>query len=304
MMTCSGFDNILYSANSWLVVDDIHFTGTSLNIPNQDFEAWHNEESVKLANWNYSGREFTPVDTIGWIAARSTTDAVSNKYAVRLKTTCFQNGTIAGNLNSGNNKTEKFPVSMRHQMLTGYYKFFPQNNDTMTAHIKMYRNGNIVGAGNFTQINTISTYTPFTIDISYFSPDDPDSAIIDFMCFKNYPFGNSELYLDILNFDGFLDIGVLMSSPYTAPISEETYFIVYPNPFSDQATVSFSVNKDEDVLVRLFDLSGKQISVLADGHFTQGEHKIDLSAAGLGKGFYICVINTGDASLSKKIILY
>ena len=128
----------------------------------------------------------------------------------------------------------------------------------------------------------------------------PDSASITFQTYTSPPFGNSVLYIDNLNFDGFLS-GIKEPA---ITLSNNLDFNIYPNPFNEQATVAFTINRDEKVLVRLFDLSGKQVALLADGKFTTGSHIINLSAHGLQKGFYICVINTENAVYSKKLIIY
>jgi len=296
MMLSSNLNQRIHPPGSWLIADDIRFTGTSLNIPGNDFEYWHTEQGIDLPGWYYSAKGLIPNEIINCGVIR-TTDAVSNKYAAKLKTA----SQAAGGINSGNEITGKFPVFARHQSLTGYYKFFPVNNDTMSVSIIMYKNGTNIGRGDFIQWNAISTYTPFITDIMYSGPTEiPDSASVSIYAYNEQPRGNSELYIDNLNFDGFL-------SGIKEPLLQETNtidFNVYPNPFSEEATIAFTLNQDEDVMVKLVDLSGKQVALSTKGYFKSGTNNIILSASGLSKGFYICIINTRSNNISKKIIIY
>jgi len=301
VLASSPFDNYVHSPNSWLIADNIHFTGTSINITNNDFEQWHTEQRFDLTGWNYDGHGLIPADTIKSTVFH-TSDAESNIYAAKVKTTFSGNKVLQGKLTSGNDLTDKFAVNARHMSLTGYYKFFPQNNDTMTIIAILYKNGDSIGSGRFYQKDITDTYTPFILNINYFLPTViPDSASIIVQAYKwGHPQGNSVLYIDNLNFDGFLS-GIKEPELIDAGNFD---FNVFPNPFNDKATVSFTMNKDENVMVRLFDLSGRQVALLANGKYTAGNHLINLSAFGLQKGFFICVVSTANKVQSKKLIIY
>ena len=285
---------------SYLIADNIRFSGTSLTIPNNSFEQWHFEHRMNLLNWKYNGFGLVPPDTLGTTSVTRVTDAVTNKFALKLKAYHQPHDIASGQLKSGNRFTDKIPLNSSHQTLTGYYKYFPQNNDTMSIDIFMSMNGVTIGRGTFLKNDTISIFKPFIANIIYFTPSlIPDSASIVIQASKGPSHGNSALYIDNLNFDGFLS-GI--KEPVLT-IAGYFDFNVYPNPFNEQATVSFTINKDENVVVRLLDLSGKQVALLANGKYSAGDHKLNLSAEGLPKGFYICIINTENRNYFKKIII-
>jgi len=301
LLSSSNLSQKTPSPNSWLIADNLHFTGISLNIANNNFEQWHNEKVLDLSGWDYKSRGMTPSDTNGISGAIRTTDAISNTFAAKVKTFLRPDFMAYGRINSGNKTSDKIPMNARHQSLTGYYKFSPQNGDTMCVSISMFKNGIVIGRGDFLQKNAISSYTPFIADISYSSSDIPDSASIYIQSFYRFPpLGNSVLYIDNLNFDGFFT-GI---KEHSLTANRNFDFNVFPNPFSDEATVTFTMNQDDDITVRLFDLSGKQIALLADGRCKEGNHRLQLSALGLQKGLYICVITANCSNLSKKIIIY
>jgi len=292
------FQNEQFPLGGYLIADNIHFSGTSENIPNNDFESWQINTQYSLDNW-YSGHD-DPIHPENYHFSR-TNDAQHGNFAVLLQNYLNPTDTLSGWFSTGRNwNTPDFIVNARHQSLTGYYKFLPENNDTMNVFVSMFKNHIPVGLGNFQSAAVQADYTPFIADIFIQDTIVPDSGQISIQACGHRPLGNSKLYIDNLNFDGFLS-GV-KAPPLTATSNFD--FNVYPNPFSDQATVSFTLDQDEQVVVRLFDLSGKQLALLTNGYFKSGRNKINLPASGFDKGFYICVINTKTNVLSKKIIIY
>jgi hypothetical protein len=291
-----------HSANGgFLMFDNIRFSGTTVNIPNYDFEYWESNVYYTLDNWWY-GNKYSPdpLNPQNNPVSR-TSDAKHGNYALLIQNFLYPNDTLSGYVSSSQYwYNPGFGVNSHHQSLTGYYKFIPENNDSMNIQVVMYKNHNQIGWGNLASTNTVTEYTPFNIDINYQSGLMPDSCQIIMKSSYNRALGNSKLYIDNLNFDGFL------SGVKESPITETPnnfIFNVYPNPFSDNATISFALNNDENVMMRLFDLSGKQVSLLANRRYHAGNHNLDISAEGLKKGFYICVITSKNNNYSKKIVI-
>ena len=82
---------------------------------------------------------------------------------------------------------------------------------------------------------------------------------------------------------------------------DESSISVYPNPVIDQATVKINNDYQGDVLIKLFDLNGRLISIRKkhkSGMFT----KLTLDAEQLPSGTYIVVVNMGNKNIEKKII--
>ncbi len=69
----------------------------------------------------------------------------------------------------------------------------------------------------------------------------------------------------------------------------------YPNPVTENAYVSFTVNKSLNLSVKLYDLLGKEIALLGEGFYTKGSHRIAISKSdyNLSGGIYIIHL-TGD----------
>jgi hypothetical protein len=80
---------------------------------------------------------------------------------------------------------------------------------------------------------------------------------------------------------------------------------VYPSPFTDHFSISYYLGNAESVKIELFDLSGKQIAVLANEMQPAGKYNPDFSIGkSLTSGVYIVVLNAGGNSFSKKIVRY
>jgi hypothetical protein len=81
-------------------------------------------------------------------------------------------------------------------------------------------------------------------------------------------------------------------------------FNVYPNPFHNKATVSFSVPTDGNTIVKVFDAYGREVKVLFDGMAKSGtEYKVEFDGAAYSDGMYFYSIISGDMNVTKKMQL-
>jgi hypothetical protein len=77
----------------------------------------------------------------------------------------------------------------------------------------------------------------------------------------------------------------------------------YPNPFNPSTTIAYSLAKSNLVTLKIYNLSGQKIETLANGLQTAGEHEITWQPEGLASGTYICSLQTGDYSETRKLVL-
>ncbi len=77
----------------------------------------------------------------------------------------------------------------------------------------------------------------------------------------------------------------------------------YPNPFNPNTTIEFSIPKNEYVTVKVFDVLGKQVGILADEYKIAGNYKINYDAANLSSGMYFYTITAGSFTETKKMTL-
>jgi hypothetical protein len=66
----------------------------------------------------------------------------------------------------------------------------------------------------------------------------------------------------------------------------------YPNPFSEETTIRFSLPQAERVRLEVFDIQGHPVRVLADEIRAAGTHRVAFEAQGLATGLYLVRLAT------------
>jgi len=77
----------------------------------------------------------------------------------------------------------------------------------------------------------------------------------------------------------------------------------FPNPFNPSTTINFSTKEYGNVVVKVFDLLGREIAILVDKELPAGLHTIDFSDENLSSGIYYYTLNAGSYHTSKKMML-
>ena len=107
--------------------------------------------------------------------------------------------------------------------------------------------------------------------------------------------GNN-LYLD--------DINLNNTTSLTEMESLENNFRVYPNPSDQDAVVYFSTESNATIVVKVFDLLGKEVYNNNMGTLAAGNHNLILNKETLsGSGLYFVRLSVNDTQLTKKFIL-
>lgn len=60
----------------------------------------------------------------------------------------------------------------------------------------------------------------------------------------------------------------------------------YPNPFNASTTISFSVDRETEVDLAIYDVLGRRVATLHDGPIDAGEHRVNVNAGHLSSGVY------------------
>ena len=85
----------------------------------------------------------------------------------------------------------------------------------------------------------------------------------------------------------------------------------FPNPFNPVTTIQFSIplhqnNNNKSVFnlsLEIYNISGEFIATLTSGNFTPGFYSVEWYAGNFPSGIYFASLNTGDFSLTEKLIL-
>ncbi len=77
----------------------------------------------------------------------------------------------------------------------------------------------------------------------------------------------------------------------------------YPNPFNPGTVIRFSLPQREYVLLKVFDVRGKELETLLDQNLATGEHSVTWKPTDLPSGVYFYRLHTTSGMLTKKLIL-
>jgi hypothetical protein len=77
----------------------------------------------------------------------------------------------------------------------------------------------------------------------------------------------------------------------------------YPNPFNSSTTISFELEEPGNVKLLVYDLLGREITVLADRHMEAGGYNIGFDVSGLSSGIYFYRLRAGDTVETKRMLL-
>ena len=81
-----------------------------------------------------------------------------------------------------------------------------------------------------------------------------------------------------------------------------------PNPFFSSTSIRLSLARQETVTLRVFDVHGREVAVLADGNYSAGTHVFgwngkSKSGESSASGVYFCELETSTAYIKRKMVL-
>ena len=77
----------------------------------------------------------------------------------------------------------------------------------------------------------------------------------------------------------------------------------YPNPFNPGTIISYQLSTDSDVKLSIYDILGNEIEVLVNGQKAAGSYEVSFDGSNLSTGVYFYVLQAGNFSDSKKMLL-
>jgi PKD repeat protein len=84
---------------------------------------------------------------------------------------------------------------------------------------------------------------------------------------------------------------------------DETAAVLYPNPATSAATIDLNLAKAGTVSIKLIDITGKIIAVIAEGNFEEGMHQFTFDVSSLAKGIYFTRISASDKLSTIKLMV-
>lgn len=111
--------------------------------------------------------------------------------------------------------------------------------------------------------------------------------------------------------DGVIDLIADEDNPNPVAINVEDYLVPkaydlaqnYPNPFNPSTTIEFSIPSDATVSLKIYDVLGKEVAVLANDYRSAGTYIVNWNASNLSSGVYFYKLNAGNFTQTKKMFL-
>ena len=77
----------------------------------------------------------------------------------------------------------------------------------------------------------------------------------------------------------------------------------YPNPFNPVTVINFDIPKDDFVMLKVFDITGRQVATLVNSKLSAGSYEVTFNGSSFGSGVYFYQLQSGGIIRTKKMIL-
>jgi hypothetical protein len=269
----------------YIEIDNLSFAGTTIAIPNGDFENWTSANYNQITNWDSWGDGVT-----------RSTEKVDGVFGLQIKTTqgeCSGGNPHTSGITSGNDNEQSGPSGGRpytkmNDTLAGYYKYTPVGNDSAVISISLTKNGTPV-AGMIKYLTAANTFTWFQIPFS--SGTAPDTIRVDIMSSKwNITQANvgSTLIVDLVH---------LRSEPVGIRNRSLTNELrLHPNPVKDHLDLTFG-NMSRLKTVSVINSLGQTIAT-----YHTEEINLTVNTTDLAPGVYFVQVNAGQESGVRRFV--
>jgi hypothetical protein len=88
-----------------------------------------------------------------------------------------------------------------------------------------------------------------------------------------------------------------------ATASRITLLQNYPNPFNPSTNIKFELPKASHVSLSVFDILGRQVSVLVNDKKDAGVHEVKFDGSNFASGMYFYQLRAGDFAATKRLLL-
>lgn len=264
-------------------------------IPNPGFEDW---TGINPDNWWVNNLEgvYQPVS--------KSTDAHSGTYAIKGEVIALGDYTYGPLVYSGNSVTSYIPIDQKYTKVKGYFKFVQQNpQDSFEAVAIPVGPDSItaIGIGGFTAEQSVNSYTPFEINLEYYSETEPGYIQIYFVIsYDDSSQAGSYFLIDDLS----LSTEVTALEP-TSEVKSMNFNLKqnYPNPFNPSTKIDYQLPQNGFVKLVVYDNNGREIKTLVNGTQSAGSYSINFDGSNLPSGIYFYRLSAGSFTETKRMLL-
>jgi hypothetical protein len=77
----------------------------------------------------------------------------------------------------------------------------------------------------------------------------------------------------------------------------------YPNPFNPTTTIRFDVRTSGNVSLKVYDVLGREVAILADEYMRAGSYERMFEASNLSSGVYFYTLKAGDFEKTLRMVV-
>ena len=156
---------------------------------------------------------------------------------------------------------------------------------------------NIYGNGNTGKIYDLYNNTPDTIkaENNYWGTDNLDTV-------EAHIFHKADS--STLGYVDFLPIKTL-TGIVSNPVKVDSYEFmnIYPNPFNPEVLIKFRIKTDGFTRIRVYDLLGREVYVIANEYLKAGEYERNWLSKGLPSSVYVVRLETQTGNIAKRVAI-
>jgi hypothetical protein len=89
-----------------------------------------------------------------------------------------------------------------------------------------------------------------------------------------------------------------VSTPNTFELEQN-----YPNPFNPSTTIEYTLPTSGHVLLKIYDVTGREVAVLVNDQISAGTHQVNFNAQKLPSGVYVYQLETGSYKAQRKLMV-
>lgn len=77
---------------------------------------------------------------------------------------------------------------------------------------------------------------------------------------------------------------------------------VYPVPFVESINIEFNLDKAENVLIKIMDISGREVAIIGNEMYNQGQNSVNWKAGNIPAGVYIIEMESNSKTIRHKVV--
>jgi len=274
-------------------------------IPNQSFEKW--QTSTQPLNWKVVAGTIYKETSVTYYQFQNGIPLDTINRPCKDSSTCLglQNGVNGQNLIRGVIK-DSFPFTGKPNYFGMNYGYFGISGEQFGVLITMTAWNNTTHKRD-TILNTAVAGTPVEPWVTLtngtltgYAAGTPDTCHITVVStVSSQSSASTTIFIDEMFFSDSQPTGIRTDNQMV----DMNNVTAYPNPFSGTTDIHYYLPANNNVKLKVYDMSGKEVANLINEDQLMGMHDVSFDAGALKSGLYFYRLEAGSSSKTGKLIL-